>query len=278
MSAPFQAMRGLSNVPWFFNLRNMRHSNPQYVAVPTASATPHQKGAWTQVVESTPEDSGVLFVIASGVAVAATETSMLLDVAVGAAGSEVAVIENLAVGGASVRSGGANGVVAPLPVRTPAGSRISCRIQSLIASDTCTVNVTLSAVAALQMLPTSVDVIGTDTANSRGTPFSGAVGSWTEITASTARRYRGILLVPSVIGTDIVSFTDDMEIAVGAAGSEIELGRVFVDFRNTESVFNTTNFLYAPIACDIPAGSRLVVKTPVSANPERYGVCLIGIP
>jgi len=278
LTAPFQAMRGLSNVPWFFNLRSFRHSNPQYVALPTASATPHVKGSWTQVVASTPEDSGVLFLIASGVAVAATETSMLLDIAVGAAGSEVAVIENLAVGGAAVRAGGVNGVVAPMPVRTPAGSRISCRIQSLIASDTCTVNVTLSSVPGLQMLPTSVDTIGTNTANSRATPFAGSVGSWTEITASTTRRYRGIFLVPSVIGTDIASFTDDLEIAVGAAGSEVELGRVFADFRNTESVFHTTNFLYAPIACDIPAGSRLAVKTPVSANPERYGVCLIGIP
>jgi hypothetical protein len=166
----------------------------------------------------------------------------------------------------------------PLPVRIPSGSRLSCRVQALIPSDTCTVTISAAVMSARQTLPTAVDVIGTNTATSRGTAFSGSVGAWTQIAASTSRRYRGIYLVPSVIGTDIVSFTDDLEIAVGPAGGEVEVGRVYCDFRNTETVFHANTYWYAPIACDIPSGSRLSVKTPVSANPNRYGVCLIGIP
>lgn len=276
----YQAMRGLANVPWFYPLAGMRPLGTQFLALATAaaSATAHTKGTWTQLIASTSAESGLLMVRADGVSTAATETSMLLDIGVGASGSETPIMENLAIGGASVSSGASNGLLAPLPVRIPSGSRVSCRIQALIPSDTCTVSASLFAMNAQQMLPTSVDVIGTDTATSRGTAFSGASGSWTQITASTSQRYRALFAVPSVIGTDIVSFNTALEIAVGAAGSEVEVGRVYVDYRNTESVFHVSRVFYAPIACDIAAGSRLSVKTPVSADPDRYGVCLIGVP
>jgi hypothetical protein len=273
-------MRGLSNVPWFSTLVGLRQIafSGSVIATPTASATPHVKGAWAQLIASTSEEFGLLMVRAENVGVAATETSMLLDVGIGAAGSESPIMENLAVGGASVGSGLSGGLTMPLPVRIPSGSRLSCRVQALIPSDTCTVTISAAVMSARQTLPESVDVIGTDTATSRGTAFSGSVGAWTQIAASTSRRYRGVYLVPSVIGTDILSFTRALEIAVGPAGSEAEVGRVYCDFRNTEAVFHASTYFYAPIACDIPAGSRLSVRTPVSANPDRYGVSLIGIP
>jgi hypothetical protein len=276
----YQAMRGLSNVPWFYPLANMRPIATPFFgsAAATASATAHTKGAWAQLIASTAAEAGLMMIRAESVSTAATETSMLLDIGVGASGSETPIMENLAIGGASASSSASNGLLAPLPVRIPSGSRVSCRIQALIPSDTCTVSATLFAVNARQMLPTSVDVIGTDTATSRGTAFAGALNAWTQITASTSQRYRALFAVPSVIGTDIISFNRDLEIAIGPAGSEVEIGRVYVDFRNTESVFHDSRFFYAPIACDIPAGSRLSVRTPVSANPDRYGVCLVGIP
>jgi hypothetical protein len=273
----FQAMRGLANVPWFFPFAEMRPLGAPVGATATASATPHTKGAWAQLVASTSEEVALVVVRAVSVGTAATETSMLIDIGVGASGSEAAIMENLAIGGAS--AGNANEfLMFMLPVRIAAGIRISCRVQALIASDTCSVTMGLSSVRARQTLPTSVDVIGTSTADSRGTAFAGSLGDWTQITASTAQRYRAIWLVPSVIGTDIISTNTNMEIAVGAAGSEVEIGRVFCTYANSEIVGHSTRMLNVPIACDIPAGSRLSVKTPVSANPERYGVCLIGIP
>ena len=278
MSAPFQAMRGMANLPWFSPFTNMRPLPPVYTTIPTASATSHTKGAWAQIVSPTSEEVGFLFLRVSDVATSATETSMLFDIGIGAAGSETAIMENVAVGGAAVTSGGSHGIILPLPVRVPSGSRLSCRIQSLISSDTCTLQTCLIVVPARQMLPASVDVIGTNTANSRGTAFSGTTNTWVEITASTSRRYRGIFLVPSIIGTDITSIAGALRLGVGAAGSETELGRVYVDWRNTEWVFHAPTVFYAPIACDVPAGSRLVVANPGLTNPDRYGVCLIGIP
>lgn len=284
MTAPFQAMRGLSNIPWFSTLRSLDPftSGSSFTTV-TASATPHTKGAWTQLVASTAAETAIIALTVTDIQAVATETSTLIDVATGAAGSEVAIAENIAVGGAAVPGTGVAriflGCVLPLPIRVSAGTRLSVRIQGVVASQQCRVVHALLTLPGRQTLPTSVDVLGTSTANSRGTALSGASGSWTEITASTARRYRALYAVPSVIGTDILSVAVALETGVGAAGSEVVLGRQLVQFLSSEGVGNFANVgMNLPFACDVAAGSRLAVRHDIAANPGRYGVCLIGVP
>jgi hypothetical protein len=279
MTVSYQAMRGLANVPWFWATSQYEVANSTSGLVLTASATSHAKGAWTQVFSSTASESALLFFAVSAVATAATETSMLVDLAVGASGSEQAILSGLAVGGASAASAVALGIGAPLPVRIPAGSRISARIQSLIPSDTATLACAVVSLPGRALLPTSVDVLGTSAATSRGTALSGASGSWTKITDSTPQRYRGVFVVPSVIGTDLVNqFSATLSIGVGAAGSEVTLGTQRMQYRDAESAFIEANVPQFPIACDIPAGSRIAVKHNIAANSDRYGVCLVGIP
>lgn len=284
MTAPFQAMRGLSNIPWFSTLRNLDPftSGATFTSV-TASATPHTKGAWTQLVASTSAETAIIALTVTDIQAGATETSVLIDVATGAAGSEVAIAENIAVGGAAIPSTAVArvlpGVVLPLPIRVSSGTRLSVRIQGAVASQACRVVHALLTLPGRQTLPTSVDVIGTSTANSRGTALSGASGSWTEVTASTARRYRALYAVPSVIGTDILTITAALETGVGAAGSEVVLGRQLVQFLNAEACSTFANIgMNLPFACDVAAGSRLAVRHDIAANPGRYGVCLIGVP
>jgi len=279
MTVSYQAMRGLANVPWYWALAQYEAAN--YIAgiSLTASATIHTKGAWSQVFSSTSAESALLYFWASSVSAAATETSMLLDIGIGASGSETTIMENLAVGGAPAASGIACGLGAPIPVRIPSGTRIAARIQSLIASDTANLACSVVSLPGRSLLPTSVDVLGTSTANSRGTALSGASGSWTQITSSTPQRYRGVYVVPSAIGTELANqFNATLSIGVGAAGSEVTLGTQRMQWRDTETAFLEVNVPQMPIACDIAAGSRIAVKHNISANPDRYGVSLIGIP
>jgi hypothetical protein len=280
MTVSYQAMRGLANVPWYwaFTQADIVNFNDSATTV-TASATSHTKGAWAQLIASTSDESSLLFLRVDNVGVAATETSMLLDVAVGASGSEVAIASDIAIGGASLGSLIAAGVILPLPVRIASGSRISARVQSLISSDNCTIRFSILKFSARQMLPTAVDVLGADTATSRGTAFSGASGSWTQVTASTAQRYRAMWLVPSAIGTNMTDATTTLEIGFGAAGSEVSIGKQRVRYTVNETAFHESTAAPAyPIACDIPAGSRVAVKHAFPSNPDRYGVCVIGIP
>jgi hypothetical protein len=274
-------MRGLANVPWYFAFSNYEVLNlagGDPATTVTASSTIHTKGAWTQLLASTSGDSNLLLTRAMGVNTAATETSMLLDIAVGASGSETPIMENLAVGGAATGGPASAGLVIPLPVYIPSGSRISARIQSLIASDTCSVRFAVHRVGALQVLPTSVDVMGSDASTSRGTALSGASGSWVQITASTSQRYRAVYVVASTIGTDVANNLATLEVGFGASGSEVAVTKQRVQFGANESADSLPSIFNVPLPCDIPAGSRLAVRHSVNPNPERYGVCVIGVP
>jgi hypothetical protein len=127
-------------------------------------------------------------------------------------------------------------------------------------------------------LPTSLDVIGTSTATSAGTAMSGASGTWVQITASTSQLYRAILLIPSVGSTSVTTVSTDMDIGVGAAGSEVVIGTVPMRFTSAEQAGNPIESPYLPMAYQIPAGSRLAVRHRLASNPGGAAVCLIGVP
>lgn len=281
MSVSYQAMRGLANLPWFYSLGGLEllHTNnldtSANAVTVTSSATIHTKGSWAELVASTAGESGLLTLHFSGVGTSATETSMLVDVGVGASGSESIIAENIAVGGASAA---ANGILVCLPVRIASGSRIACRIQALIASDTVAVRYGVYKTTAMQVLPSTVDVIGTDTATSRGTAMSGVSGTWVQATASTSRRYRAVYLVPSIVGTNLNTTRIIYDVGFGASGSEVKLGTTAVQAVSTEDVRTYPHLINLPIACDVPAGSRLAVRHDLATGPSGYSVCLVGIP
>lgn len=283
MSLPdlYPPMRGIANLPWYTLLGGLRHSSANSLisgTALTASATIHTKGAWAQVIASTADECVLMAVNVGAIRILNTETSTLLDLATGASGSEVAFAENIAVGGASPGNTFDIGTVMLLPIRIPASTRIAARIQGLRASQTANVVMQLYSGPAPYLLPTKLDVLGTSTATSRGTAMSGASGSYVEITASTARRYRAICIVPSVPTSNIttarvVTYT----VGRGTAGSEIALGGVPV-FYDTLERCSVHPLGISTIACDVPAGSRLAVSHNLPNNPGEFSCCLIGVP
>jgi hypothetical protein len=68
----------------------------------TCDATAHVKGAWVEAVASTTSEANQLFLTVYNINVNGQATGTLIDVGIGAAGSEVVVAENIAVGGANL--------------------------------------------------------------------------------------------------------------------------------------------------------------------------------
>ena len=280
-------MRGLANVPWYFGLFGAGPNTSSTPTVstgnanPTASATLHTKGAWTQMTASLATESALLVMNFRELGVANTETSMLIDIGVGASGSETVIVPDLAIGGA--QAGGNNGTAQLcvwIPVRIASGTRVAIRCQAAIASDGCSSGFSFFGFAGTNALvPVSVDVLGTSTTTSRGTAMSGASGSYVEIVASTSQRYRAIVIVPSVPTNNVttarvVRYTA----AFGAAGAEVDIGSSLAEYNTNEAVRSFGPSPIIPIGCNIPAGSRLAVKHDISANPGDHACCLIGVP
>ena len=241
--------------------------------VSTAS-TAHVKGPWTQIIASTPANSSLLILRVNGPSLAGSNGAALLDIGFGASTAEVVKIADIAIGGAT------DNIVITIPFQVPSGTRIAARAQSALTSRTFRCDPFLYDLGDYSTAPTSVDVITTDTATSKGIEFSGASGSWTLAIASTSRAYRGVCLVPSVHdanSANILSTT--LDVGVGASGSEVSFGTYRLDWLNSEQVRTQTpvHNLFGRGSV-IPAGSRLSVKHNIAADPSKYGFCLIGIP
>lgn len=245
--------------------------NDSAAATITASATAHTKGAWTQIIASTSANSSYIHVDVSGVGAAGVNTAMLLDIATGASGSETAIVSNIAIGAAS-------SVWFSFPFKLASGTRLSARIQAVVTSDTAFIRLSTINAGDYDNSPTSVDVIGGDTATSEGIRFSGASGTWVQATASTSRAYRAVAIVLSGHDATMANVLNaSYDVGVGASGSEISFGTCRHGFTANELSTSSAPYLHL-FGRSIPSGSRLAVKHPIGANPERYGFNLIGIP
>ena len=76
---------------------------------------------------------------------------------------------------------------------------------------------------------------------------------------------------------DIANVTSVFDVGVGASGSELAFGSNRFVYVNNEQAYIAEPYSYL-FGRSIPAGSRLAVKHPIAANPDRYGFNLIGIP
>lgn len=233
-----------------------------------ADATPHVKGAWTELFASSVNETNfvVLDVINSA---GSTATEGLLDIGIGAAGSETVVIPNAVGGEISADSSTKSTYIFPLNI--PKGSRIAARLQNVTASRTASVNISL--LQADLRSPSSIDALGVTTASSRGT---NVLTTYTEIVASTSVPYQGIIVAAMNAGTATASETITFTTAIGAASSEIDIATNVFTSNAAEFVgrsIRSSNFIcYRHIA----AGSRLSVKT--SVGRSYRDVILYGIP
>lgn len=249
----------------------------------TAHATAHTKGAWTELITATDADANLLVVGYDQVGVSATDTSMLIDVGIGAAAAEVVLIANCGGGYVATDSGPSFGV----PVRIPKGSRLSVRAQSLVSADTIRAYLQVWNLPNL-VSPTLIDTYGADTAVSGPTTALTSNNTYYQITAATTQAYQGIVFIPGALpgATAMTSTTRNVTLAVGASGAEVALSTFVFATNNSELLqggFDFTNHLYRGanptgnyVAGHIPAGSRLAVKLDTGA---AYVSCyLLGVP
>jgi len=266
---------GVASADWFEYASPNSTNSPSSITV-TANSTPNTKGSWTQLIASSSANASFIFFQITGLNVNATNTATLLDIGTGASGSETTIIGDVAIGACSANAVG-NGNVFGVPFKIPAGTRVSARTQSVVASKTASVAAFLIDLGNYDTAPTSVDVIGSDTANSKGISFSGASGSWTEAIASTSRSYRAICCTLSAHNNDLAGITINWDVGVGASGSEVFFGNGRASTNTSEAIGNSIPYTYL-FGRKIPAGSRLAVRHNIAANPDRYGFTLIGIP
>lgn len=265
---------------------NVATGTPGVANTVTSSATAHVKGPWTQLIASTSFDSvASLWYINTGF----NDTRYLIDIGIGAAGSEQVVIPNLLVGIPS-------GVCLPiwLPIGFPAGVRVAARSQDNFGSSTVMITAELFATGWIgQPAFSSMTDYGSNTATSGGTTVdAGATvntkGAYAQLVASTTYAHKG-LMVAATRPTPATAMTSDYaqlaDLSVGAAGSEQTLipnlrgiaGMQTGGASGSPLVLTGRGLLnpaFTPVfPADLPAGSRLAMRQQSSSTNAADRTC-----
>jgi hypothetical protein len=248
------------------------------------NASANVVGAYAQLIASAASDATWAVVCLTGFNV--NGDAALVDIAIGAGGSEKIILQQLSCGGGASLSSSGRAQYA-FPVQIPSGSRVSARCQIDTAGDTLWANCQLFDGDFTQIEGCAgVDSIGVDTTSSKGTAIDpGAVantkGSYVQLVASTARDYMGLTIVTdrgaggNLGGNSIFDWLID--VAVGAAGAE----KIIIPDYHAGTYANTAlaaNPTFVPI--NIPSGTRIAARSQTTGitSPNRLiGVMLYGL-
>lgn len=251
----------------------------------TAHATPGTDGAYTQLIASTAfsYDSIQLALTRPHPAAAALQ---LVDIAIGAASSEVVIVADLPLANLSARPGSLN---LWLPLHIPSGSRIAARVhRSNVASTTVDVSIVGCAASPFGIPPyRRCTTYGTVLASAKGTQIdpggtANTKSAHVEIEDSTANPIKllyAIVLRSQTGGNNSTDVDALTEFYVGAASSEQPLVPYCVQHMGaTGDVWQPRTF--GPFKVDLPAGVRITGKAQSSgttANAREVAVTLLGL-
>lgn len=234
----------------------------------TASSTINTKGAYTELFSNTSGDT--VFIQLDLIPTSTNITNALLDIATGAAASEVNFIENIKTYSDSGNNLQSIPMTLDLIVPVASGARLSARMQAAVSSDTLELVVKLFS-STFTFDSFSSTTWGADTSNSRGTfiPDPGGTvntfGAFTEIISSTPEDTTHLIICFGNNGNLAfgVDFDWTYQIATGAAASEVvALPSIFIRSSSAEII--------TPFAIVVPflssTGTRLSVNCKCNGN------------
>ena len=245
----------------------------------TPPGTAFTAGSWNEIAASLPEAANWVTITAFGLPSNATNSSLILELGTGAAGSETAFVQFPA--GYRDGAGSDTSLNVPIP-RIAAGTRVSLRIRSSARnSGTLTVYAWIGKIDA-PTSATALQVSAIDTATALGTTISApgsanTYGSWTQVVASTSVQLQALFLCFQGAGATTMNLSSNtVQIGTGAAGSETAVITTTLEMSTTE-LLRPRGPLYFPGI--IAAGTRLSARYQrTAASTAPLDLTIVGVP
>lgn len=217
------------------------------------------KSAYVELISAANNTIETESIIVYGLQHSGTARYMLMDIAIGAASSEVNIVENLWVMGNNNRGM----CVYHIPIKIPLGERVSCRAQNSTAADNIYISITLQSKPFMYGNSYSgCDTYGANTTDGTGTETdSGGTpntkGSWVEFTSSCTNAIKAIGIQTRQDNTAAARAAFKTDIGIGGSGSEVVLIPDLLSATNSREAESFATKFYP---CDIPAGTRIAVR------------------
>ena len=244
-----------------------------------AHASAHTKGAWVELAAATAADA--CWVDAFIGFTNANTSRYLVDIALGAAGSEQVLLPDLYFETTILNT---VYVAYRFPVAIPAGSRVAARCQSSVGGAVPRVAAILAhgpiagmgGVGGVRAF--GVDAADTTAADANPSATTGGKGAWVEFSAATPDRLRWLVAAFGHEGGGVSAFVRWVaDVGIGVAGSEaVLIGDVPLAMNPTGDAIGPP-VLGFPV--DIPAGTRLVgrVGSMTTSTNNQMEMALYGV-
>ena len=244
-------------------LQQVSNYSQSGVTVTVPAGTDNVKGAWVELVASTTYDMTALETCV--LVGSAAACSMLVDIGVGPAGSEVVLVPDLY---AETHTSVPMTMGTRIPVKIPAGTRISARAQT---------NDSIARNASVYMLPESTGATpifgrgfqrvvqyGCVPASTSLTPVdpggsANTKGAWVELCAASDIPAKALCACfASNRNTNLTTGDYLVDIGIGTAGNEVVLlPNYFVSVNTTSDVLREYTTV---LPVELPVGTRIVAR------------------
>lgn len=243
----------------------------------TSDSVAHTEPATeTQLIASTAFDTDWVIIRFCNNFTAATISDSLVNIKVGAAGSEVTIIENLLAGFVSDTNSRHQ---YEFPLRIPAGSRISATHRSVRTTTTVACQIDLfGGGGGHHWVGTGVESVGELTSFSTGTNITPGAASEGTLTSVGTNTYDWGFILPW--GTS----SQDTTLATGTLAWDIASGSTTGDLiPGLDDFFTTSNasefYVDSPLGryCHIPAGTTLYLRAQFAGTAEDRDFIIYGV-
>lgn len=251
-------------------------SGSAYATTVTANASAHTKGAYAQILASTSADASRLW--AGLLAGGAANVAFLVDVATGAAASEVVLLADLPI------QSGQDGMCTPsrvyAEVDIASGTRIAMRCQCTAAGSQTLFAWIMQQDRALQSLATPV-TYGANTGTSLGVPIDAGgtadtKGAYAEITATTSAEHAAWSAVIGLNNNAIPTLANfAIDIATGAVASEVIVFPDLIVRTSPITDLVTPGEFWMPLT--IASGTRLSARCASTTNDATDRILTIAL-
>lgn len=203
------------------------------------------------------------------------------DVAIGAAASEVLLVDDFPIPRINTGQANTHGVSIYFPLHVPQGSRISasCSITNGLRMTVRGANGSPGRMEGFS------EVVPFGVSSSRGTSVdpggtANTKGSWVQIAASSGGFLAGVYVVLDNVNNTIMTDADfRVDIGIGGAGSEVVVIPDLMCRARATDDFNQP-FVFGPFPLEIPPSTRLAARAQCSitdATDRLIGVSIMGI-
>ena len=252
-----------------------------------SGTTANTKSGYGELIPSTSFDAdGICVFLQPDIGAGTNTQTYLVDIAMGAGGSEVIFIPNIPV---TSKRGVAQAVYVPIAI--PAGVRLSARCQTLLAASNprgisiCASLFQRAYTNSNQARYKYAQDYGTNLSDSGGAQVDpGATantkGAWSEIVSSTSRTIRQIIIYVNLVNNPSATLSSMMmDIGIGAAGSEIPLLQNLraIEYDGIDGLYPA---VFGPYPVYIPEGTRLSARaqsTTTDSTDRLFDVAVLGV-